>query len=189
MIHKYKCLWLTSDLYKEANMIDMVKHGDVPELFKKTHQRLDVSMFYHHWNVLLPRWIFSVVIIGGLWRDGPCFALAWDVNNPALLKNTIKPLHKDKNDIKCIQWLNIVQDCSIIFNVTLVLDIKTLEYKSSLKGCSPSLTIPALRSNSEHPCHFFSLSICRFVLAGGTVILWQPPLNGLFQQHVVDTES
>ena len=145
-------------------------------------------MFYHHWNVLLPRWIFSMVIIGGLF-GWTLFRLRLGCHQPSLAENTIKPLQKDKNDLKCIQWLNIVQDCSIFFNFTLVLDIKTLECKSSLKGCSPLLIIPALRSNSEHPCHFFSLSICRFVLAGGTVILWQPPLNGLFQQHVVDTES
>jgi hypothetical protein len=77
-----------------------------------------------------------MVIIGGS-------AAAWDVNKkPSLVEKHCQAikLQKDKNDINRIQLFNIIQCCSILFNITEVLDIKTLD-KSS-----PSVSIPAISS-------------------------------------------
>ena len=90
-----------------------------------------------NWNVLLPLLTFpDMVIIGGS-------AAAWDVNKkPSLVEKHCQAikLQKDKNDINRIQLFNIIQCCSILFNITEVLDIKTLD-KSS-----PSVSIPAISS-------------------------------------------
>lgn len=127
-----------------------------------------------NWNVLLPLLTFpDMVIIGGS-------AAAWDVNKkPSLVEKHCQAikLQKDKNDINRIQLFNIIQCCSILFNITEVLDIKTLD-KSS-----PSVSIPAISSFPQFELwaslpFFFAVDMS--IRSGHAVILWQPPWNGLF---------